>query len=112
MAAPITHGGRRLSIELGVRRQVGRRPRLSDHTRRALARLQRRLDAAPIEATRDGLVDSISRATILQDHCDAAMLAAAEAGDLANQQSLGRLAYWFSNRLDRERELLLLLEER
>ncbi len=103
---PPRHGVHALAQQLGV----GRRPdaqRLERRTSRALNRLQRQLDANPLETIRDHLVDGIACDTIIEQKANRELLASAE---LRNEQGLAKFKFWIGNRLDRQRDQLILLE--
>jgi len=87
----------------------GTKQRLARHQHRQLARLQRRLDSEPLEAVRDGLIKSIANAELICDQADAALLMSP---DIRQETGLAKYLGWMSNRLRRDRELLLLVEER
>jgi hypothetical protein len=74
---------------------------------RALNRLQRALDAHPLETIRDGLVDGIACDTLIEQRANRELLASAE---LRSEQALAKFKYWVGNRLDRQREQLVQLE--
>jgi hypothetical protein len=90
--------------------------RLDDRQRRALARLQKRLDPIqrelgdhPLQAVKDALVASISRGRLLCELADAYLLASP---DLRQEGGLAKFSGWLHNRVRRDSELLVLLQEK
>ena len=108
MAPKPTHGVRRDARLLRVTRSRGDH-RIADSKRRAIARYQQRLDAEPLATLRDGLIVSITNGRYLLEQADAALMASS---DLGAQTGLAKFAGWLGNRVRRDSELLLVIEEK
>jgi hypothetical protein len=113
VSRPPEHGIHTLAADLAVvklPRRVRERPSL--RVRRAVERLQRQLDEKPIEAVRDGINDTVSRLTVASQTAEEKIQHYLDTGQTDRALSVGRLAYWLGNRLDRNREMLVQLEQR
>jgi hypothetical protein len=98
---PPRHGVRLLA------RQLGSPSTLPRPVKRALARLQRELDAKPVETVRDTMVIDVSVGTLLYQRALHELMASP---DLRKEGGLAKFAYWIGNHLGRQRDQLLQLE--
>jgi hypothetical protein len=104
------HGVRQLARQLAVVKPTGTStppPPVPRRMVRALNRLQRDLDARPMETIRDGLVDAIAADTIIEQRANRELLASP---DLRNELGLSKFKFWIAGRLDRARDQLIQLE--